>query len=60
MLSMTGGVVGVFLGALLSYVLSHAFSWQTVVLPGSVALSFGFSAMVASSSACTLPTRPRF
>jgi len=31
---------------LLSYVLSHAFSWQTVVLPGSVALSFGFSAMV--------------
>jgi len=46
MLSMTGGAVGVFLGALLSYVLSHAFSWQTVVLPGSVALSFGFSAMV--------------
>lgn len=46
MLSMTGGAVGVFLGALLSYVLSHAFGWQTVVLPGSVALSFGFSAMV--------------
>lgn len=46
MLSMTGGAVGVFLGALLSYVLSQAFSWETVVLPGSVALSFGFSAMV--------------
>jgi putative ABC transport system permease protein len=46
MLSMTGGAVGVFLGALLSYVLSQAFSWQTVVLPGSVALSFGFSALV--------------
>jgi putative ABC transport system permease protein len=46
MLSMTGGAVGVFLGALLSYVLSQAFNWQTVVLPGSVALSFGFSALV--------------
>jgi len=46
MLSMTGGAVGVFLGALLSYVLSQAFGWQTVVLPGSIALSFGFSAMV--------------
>jgi len=46
MLSMTGGAVGVFLGMLLSYVLSRAFSWQTVVLPGSVALAFGFSAMV--------------
>jgi len=46
MLSMTGGAAGVFLGMLLSYVLSRAFSWQTVVLPGSVALAFGFSAMV--------------
>jgi putative ABC transport system permease protein len=46
MLSMTGGAVGVFLGALLSYMLSQAFNWQTVVLPGSVALSFGFSALV--------------
>jgi putative ABC transport system permease protein len=46
MLSMTGGAAGVFLGTLLSYILSSAFNWQTVVLPASVALAFSFSALV--------------
>jgi len=46
MLSMTGGAAGVFLGTLLSFILSSAFDWQTVVLPASVALAFSFSALV--------------
>jgi len=46
MLSMTGGAAGGFLGTLLSYILSSAFDWQTVVLPASVALAFSFSALV--------------
>ncbi len=46
MLSMTGGFAGVLFGTLLSRILSGAFEWQTVVLPGSIALAFGFSALV--------------
>ncbi len=46
MLSMTGGFAGVLFGTLLSRILSGAFDWQTVVLPGSIALAFGFSALV--------------
>ncbi len=46
MLSMTGGFAGVLFGTILSRILSRAFEWQTVVLPGSIALAFGFSALV--------------
>jgi len=46
MLSMTGGFAGVLFGTILSRILSGAFEWQTVVLPGSIALAFGFSALV--------------
>ncbi len=46
MLSITGGFAGVLFGTLLSRILSGAFEWQTVVLPGSIALAFGFSALV--------------
>lgn len=46
MLSMTGGFAGVLFGTILSRILSGAFDWQTVVLPGSIALAFGFSALV--------------
>ncbi|HHV52054.1 MAG: ABC transporter permease [Synergistales bacterium] len=46
MLSMTGGFVGVLFGTILSRILSSVFDWQTIVLPGSIALAFGFSALV--------------
>lgn len=46
MLSMTGGFAGVLFGTILSRILSSVFDWQTVVLPGSIALAFGFSALV--------------
>ncbi len=43
-LSLTGGAIGILLGAGVSYGVSHMMQWPTVVTPNSVLLSFGVAA----------------
>jgi putative ABC transport system permease protein len=45
-ISLGGGVAGIALGGLLSAGLTHLFSWPTNLSAESVAISFGFAAMV--------------
>jgi putative ABC transport system permease protein len=43
-LSLTGGAIGILLGAGVSYGVSQVMQWPTVVTPNSVLLSFGVAA----------------
>jgi putative ABC transport system permease protein len=45
-LSVTGGAFGVALGTLVSSLISRFAGWPVAVSPSSVALAFGFSAVV--------------
>jgi putative ABC transport system permease protein len=45
-LSTTGGIVGILVGMLASWLIRSASGLNTAVTPGSVVLSFGFSALV--------------
>ncbi len=44
--SLAGGMIGVFSGILVSKLMSHFAGWQTVITPISVALSFSFALAV--------------
>jgi putative ABC transport system permease protein len=45
-LSVLGGVTGILLGIIVSSLIGHFAGWPTVISPLSIALAFGFSAMV--------------
>jgi len=45
-LSVLGGVTGILLGIIVSSLIGHFAGWRTVISPLSIALAFGFSAMV--------------
>jgi len=45
-LSFTGGIIGVILGVVVSYVVAGILRWHTVVTPISVILSFGVSILI--------------
>ncbi|NLI96938.1 MAG: FtsX-like permease family protein [Synergistaceae bacterium] len=45
-LSVLGGVTGILLGAAVSFLIGHFAGWPTVISPLSIALAFGFSALV--------------
>lgn len=47
-LSLTGGFVGIVLGIILSEVIGHVSQWNPTVSFGSIALSFGFAAIVGA------------
>ncbi|NLL37182.1 MAG: FtsX-like permease family protein [Fretibacterium sp.] len=46
LLSMTGGIFGILLGALASFAVTHFLKWPTSVSGGAVALAAGFSCCV--------------
>ena len=44
--SLAGGAVGIALGMLIAFAVSHFASWPTLITPQSILLAFGFSALV--------------
>jgi len=48
-LSIAGGVIGILLGIVASFTISHLAQWATVVGPGAVLLAVLFSALVGIS-----------
>jgi putative ABC transport system permease protein len=48
-LSIVGGLVGILLGIIASFTISHLAQWATVVGPGAVLLAVLFSALVGIS-----------
>lgn len=44
--SVSGGLLGILLGGGISILISKALGWTTVITPGSILLSFGFSAII--------------
>ena len=44
--SLAGGAVGIALGMLIAFAVSHFASWPTLIAPQSILLAFGFSALV--------------
>jgi putative ABC transport system permease protein len=45
-LSLSGGLIGVFLGFLATWIVNLATDWSTVIAPANVLLSFGFAGAV--------------
>jgi putative ABC transport system permease protein len=45
-LSVGGGLIGTGVGIGLAFVLAHQFHWPTIIRPGTVMISMGFSALV--------------
>lgn len=48
-LSIAGGLIGIVLGIIASFTISHLAQWATVVGPGAVSLAVLFSALVGIS-----------
>jgi len=45
-IGVTGGLIGILLGAAASYLISHVFGWATVISVFTIALAFGFSVLI--------------
>jgi putative ABC transport system permease protein len=46
MMTMSGGILGIVLGSLIPYLVTHFAQMPTVVTPGSLVLSFGISGAI--------------
>ena len=58
LVSMIGGLIGVFLGYAMPQIITLYAGWRTIVQMWTILLAFGVSAAVASASASIRPGRP--